>query len=80
MVPVDVLSPICEPSNSVVMCHGFPVARDVGNRDGCRFTNVNGDILRPDAQLPFYVNSGPIELFSRYLESAFLRMISSTSE
>ena len=48
---IDVLSPRREPSNSVVMNNLFPLARDIGNWNGCICAYVDGDVLRINAQL-----------------------------
>jgi hypothetical protein len=46
MTTVDVLSPRRKPSNSVIMNGLLPLARNVGNWNGCIGSYVDGDILR----------------------------------
>lgn len=51
MILIDVLDPIGEPGNSVVMDHLLPRSRCIRFRYRLVLTDVNRDILRTDAVL-----------------------------
>ena len=51
VVLVDVLNPVGEPGDRVVVDHLFPRSRDVRFRDGLVLTDVNRDVLGTDAPL-----------------------------
>ena len=51
MVLIDVLNPIGEPGNRVVVDHLFPRPGDVRFGDGLMLTYVNRDVLGTDAFL-----------------------------
>ena len=51
MVLIDILDPVGEPGDRVIVDHLFPRSRDIGFRDGLMLTDVNRDILRPDTFL-----------------------------
>ena len=51
MATVDVLSPRRKPCNSVIMKDVFPLARKIGDWNGCIISYVDDDILRINTQL-----------------------------
>lgn len=53
---IDVLDPVGQPSDCLVVHHGLPFARDVWFGNGNALANIDSDVLRTDANLHLYVS------------------------
>lgn len=81
VVSVDVLRPICQPGNGVVMLDSFPFSRNVRYGYGSIFANVEGNIFGSHSQLyePHQLNAynkGKVA----DLQGTFLGMLTTPTE
>lgn len=80
---VDILLPMCKPSDGVIVDHRLPRARHIGYRHRLGFANVDYDVLGPNTFLAWQVvslTSSSDGKQETHLEAALLRMFTTPAE